>query len=269
MSTFNSRRFVQTVKWTEVMSLNGSVRQVIIGAIILFLMAIFISPIDALIEDPVMWASGTVVPVFYFFFIGMGCTVLGRMGKHNQDRLSTLMLPASQTEKFLARLLHVTLGTALISLAALVIADVLQTVYYLVVDGHAYSSMTVNTINALCFGWPRMENDNDSLMPQLTIMLMVVCAQSVFVLGGVFFRRAQLALTMLVCFLCMILLGHGAVQLISADTSFEIFAHHSVDQRTFISCLDAFFVAVTLFNYWLSYLVFKHIQLINNKWINL
>ena len=88
---------------------------------------------------------------------------------------------------------------------------------------------------------------------------------SLYALGGAFFRRRQFVLTSItVCILGFI----GSILFVHFVDNF-----HADFQLSWITALawtgTAVFAALGLLDWWLAYWIFRRMQAVNNKWVNL
>ena len=74
----------------------------------------------------------------YFFFVSNIMSDLQR----RQDRIGEIMLPATNLEKFVARILYVSIGYLVLCIAALVVGDVLQQIVSMVIHQGGRASLT-------------------------------------------------------------------------------------------------------------------------------
>lgn len=266
--SFNGKRFVQTVKWTEATYLTPSIKQMVIMAVMLFV-ATMMAHNGTWTSESIHAVTGTAIAVLTLYFIFCGTQITLGMRKQ-QSRVFAMMLPASNGEKYLARLLHVTLGAIAITVVATVGADVLSMVYRMVTTGQLPASLTWATLTDTVELLEWTSGNAAELFATTTSVLMVVLAHSFFVLGGTFFRRAQLPLTMLVGFCIMLFLGFSTVKVASGDlpAELELDTEYVIDLYSVYVITDVVIVLFALLSYWLAYRLFKRMQLINNKWIN-
>lgn len=264
--SFNTTRFVQTVKWTEATRLHHSIQTTAILAVLIFLITLM-APYGDLIDDSIRAIVGTVTVALTFFFIGVG-TQFAQDMRLQQNRLFAMMLPASTQEKYLARLLHVTLGTFISTVVAVAAADALSMAYRLVTEGHLPTSLTWAILDD-AFSILSNMNGIDQSFAILTVVLMVGFGHAFCVLGGVFFRRATLPLTALVAFLLLLFFSFTSVDLLVHNMVYIPFdTDYVIDVYSLYAGFDIFLIVLILACHFLAYHLFRRMQLINNKWIN-
>lgn len=264
----NISRFLQTVKWTELTLLRRTLRYTIGLAIFFFLFTIITTRGFEGFSD----VDGIDTACIECLFVSVALLIFRAAyilsdAKRNQDRIFLLMLPASNAEKFWARVLHITVVNALICLVAILIADALQMLVCLALGGPT-ASLTANMFT----GYTVAVTLNDyhyAMMSAAVLAFSLLWLQSLYVLGGTFFRKNQWLTTSLVLVVGSIVLSaitaYGGVQL--ADSS--ALNDYVLDVYGTAYLTMAVFAAFIVLNYWLAYKLFTRLQLINNKWCNL
>ena len=176
-------------------------------------------------------------------------------------------MPATDFEKFLARFLAITLGTAVAGFVAFCIADVLRIAFCLAVGidyvGFGLAEFITNIARA---GWliPWLAEEG-SLVSIVVGVLLCVWAQSLYMLGSVLLRRYQHVVVTLV--LVMAVFG---LTWLASRLAAEGLTPLAGGQYAMLAYIFAAVLAVaTVADWWLSYKVFSRMQVINNKWINL
>lgn len=266
--SFNGKRFVQTVKWTEAICFSDSVKQTVIMAALIFIITLM-APYGEWVNDSIRAIAGPVIVALTFFFIGVGTQITHDM-RTQQGRLFAMMLPSSTLEKYLARLLHVTVGTIIISAVAVVAADALSMVYRLISEGQLPSSLTLAVLEDVWGGmFGRTDGAVERIFVSVTAVLTTLLGHAFFVLGGVFFRRAKLPLTFLAAFVLMMFFGFSSVNLLSGNMMFEVDTEYAVDVYSVFAVCDGVLLLLIVACHLVAYWLFRRMQLINNKWVNL
>lgn len=270
MNTFNIRRFLQTVKWTELTLLSRTIRQTFILAIVFFLLTVFITHVaerfgNDSVVDGVESSGGLIMLIAVCYLIFRGAFLLNDV-KRNQDRIFLLMLPASNAEKFWARVIHATLVNALICLVALVAADALQAIIHGILGMHttsltasAFNNVTVTVNVGIYDAW---------VFGAVLFTLNLIWLQSLYALGGTFFRKHQW-----ICTTIVMMAGLAFFLAANVYVAFQVFEAEWLDGYVLDIygtgyILMGIFVLFIALNYWLSYKLFTRLQLINNKWTN-
>lgn len=205
--------------------------------------------------------SGAVAFIGYWlFFIVVGSFVFFNM-RTKQQKIGILVQPATHLEKFVARVLWVTVTLSLVYLAAVMFSDVLRFILCKIIGIPAVGSVTVRM-----FEMPSQLNFEDSSLAMkcyclFTMWLTIVMMQSVYVLAGTLLTRNQWLLTTAVVIVVMLVWGQFSLE------GFDFFMpdHHIGLKALVVLPVQ---LGVTVFCYWRAYKTFCGMQVINNKWIN-
>ena len=269
MENFNNKRFVQTLKWSAL----DSKKEIMSNLTILF--AVLLAPqlcyilasmnVDADVAALGLKSVSAISNMALAFYISIGgCWIFNNM-KTKQQRITFKMLPASDLEKFLVRLLYVSVFWALSGFAVFVVMDLVRMLICLAVYHDFLFSSTVGL-----FGWfgfqPQfaMPLYADSALSVLSLSL-YVWGHAFYTLGGAVFRRRPFVFTLLASFLLgMVVLMILANLMPLFVTSFSF----NPSVWTIYAVAAVFFLASVVF-YWLSDRIFRRMQIINNKWLNL
>lgn len=255
MSNFNTRRFIQTFKWS--MQATKKEMTTIAGCMFfLYLIPFIISvmsshgKLDIIAESDIQSATITCISFFTFYIMISGCWILNNM-KTKEQRIMFKMLPASDLEKYLSRVIYITVIWFAIGILTYFLADICRMLICLISGTHGtYSTIPlalkmILTENHMIYAW-------------------VFWAHSLYVLGGTFFRRRQFILTSCVHFLL------GFIALFLSRYKNSVIIDPDDMHINVLLCIYPFVAfAIALFNWWLAYKLFKRSQVINNKWINL
>lgn len=274
MTNFNIRRFARTARWQCRMSL----KSVLSGAAglsfgYLGIMFGWLYPIlkgDKLLGYGDLKHTVEVCSLVYLILIVVSGVWIFADMKTKEQRIKVKMLPATDVEKYLVRWLGVTLGTMVVGIMAYCVADALRMVTCLV-TGVDSLGCTITDFLKMFF-----LNDNGNTIvisehsaytagTDYAVVGWVIWAQSFYVLGGTLLRRYQFVITTLVHIL--LFLGMAAVVAwLPVDVDRAV-ADSGNDGAFYAAGVALCLVAVV--NWWLSYKIFKRMQVINNKWINL
>lgn len=263
------KRFVQSLEWT----VQTSKKEYLTVMSILFLTYFLI------LNTPLLFSSGSgrygydvesysiSCYICFMIFVNIGgCWIFTNM-KTKQQRIAFKMLPASDLEKFLTRVLYVTIGLVAGAFISLCAADVISMLLRFVFTGDYMGSTVLLFFKHLSYVHMNVVDDNinRNLSFMLSIYSIAFWTQSVYVLGGTFFRRKPFIFTSMVQFVVFIF-----AMSVTFYKGFSVFEYIMLMSATTISLLiTCFFFVFAVFNYWLSYCIFKRMQVINNKWINL
>lgn len=255
MSNFNTKRFIQTFKWSmqatkkEIATIAGCMFFLYLIPFIISVMSSY-GKLDIIAESDIQSATITCISFFTFYIMISGCWILNNM-KTKEQRIMFKMLPASDLEKYLSRVIYITVIWFAIGILTYFLADICRMLICLISGTHGtYSTIPlalkmILTENHMIYAW-------------------VFWAHSLYVLGGAFFRRRQFILTSCVHFLL------GFIALFLSRYKGSVIIDPDDTHINVLLCIYPFIAfAIALFNWWLAYKLFKRSQVINNKWINL
>lgn len=219
--------------------------------------------------------SGLFMFMSFIIFFFCGSRIFINM-KTKASRSLFLMLPATNMEKFISRLLYTVVGTSLMIFASWMIADIIQFVFSLFLTPGMQGSLVARAFEQLF-----LKNNFDSshfvvrngtsVLRQtfpvgMFLLSLTIFTHSFFTLGGTVFRKSATLLTICSSFILMFLTA-----LISSFVDADVLRHlvQSMEPNTFGWLMVNVFLLLSVFNYWASYKLFTHMQIINNKWFNI
>lgn len=181
--------------------------------------------------------------------------------KQKQDVNRNLMLPASNLEKFVVRLLFVVVLMPLFALVGLLAGDFLQ---FMVGFCMGDKSAAMGCLDITFSKAGILINGTQS--PFLFVIILFLWVQSVYVFGGVFFRKAKSLLSTISWILMVIIFG---LVVDMNDFIASDFALFTITPETANSIMFVVMAIMTAVHYYVSYKVFCRVQVINNKWFNI
>lgn len=219
--------------------------------------------------------SGLFMFMSFIIFFFCGSRIFINM-KTKASRSLFLMLPATNMEKFISRLLYTVVGTSLMIFASWMIADIIQFAFSLFLTPGMQGSLVARAFEQLF-----LKNNFDSshfvvrngtsVLGQtfpvgMFLLSLTIFNHSFFTLGGTIFRKSATLLTICSSFILMFLMA-----LISSFVDDDVLVHfvQSMQPNTFGWLMVNVFLLLSVFNYWASYKLFTHMQIINNKWFNI
>ena len=296
MSNFDIKRFAKVAQWQCRMSLKG-VLSFTAGLSFgyLFPMLGWLYPAlkgaEEADADRLVHAVELCTMVYMIVLIISGTWIFADM-KTKEERIKVKMLPATDLEKFLVRWLGVTVGAMVMGVVAYCVADVLRMVTCMTLGFDSFGCTITDFLRMFFLNDDGgailresldyevetdyvLLNDGDGTIVSgcpvyavgtiYALVGWVVWAQSFYVLGGTLLRRYQFVITTLVHILLFIALA-AVVALMPVDAD-RMFADTGNDAALYTA--GVVFIVVAVVNWWLSYRIFKRMQVINNKWINL
>ena len=218
--------------------------------------------------------SGMFMFISFIIFFFCGSRIFINM-KTKASRSLFLMLPATNMEKFTSRLLYTVLGTSLMIVASWMIADIIQFVFSLFLTPGMQGSLVGTAFEELFLkdnfdSSHFIVRNGTSVLGQtfpvgMFLFSLTLFTHSFFTLGGTVFRKSATLLTICSSFILMFLMA-----LISSFVDDDVLVHfvQSMQPNTFGWLMVNVFLLLSVFNYWASYKLFTHMQIINNKWFN-
>ena len=208
------------------------------------------------------------VIAFIAFYVLASC-IFNNM-KTKLQRESFLMLPACNLEKFVARLLMMSIGVLVQLFAAVILADVIQFIFSFIITPDFHISITWAVLSHII---PIIQPFDNDWLKWITLYSFILFSHSFATLGGTFYRKLPVLLTACTGILLSMILGYIINKLGEAGV-FDFFSHINFSNGStadYCITITAFFVflALAAFNYWASYKLFTRMQVICNKWINI
>lgn len=275
MKNFDINRFGSVLKWNALMTkkeILTNTASMTFAFVVLAVVQVMSSrnESDMVVADN--FNSFTSFALFVFLIICSigGCWIFNNM-KTKEQRITFKMLPATDLEKFVARALYATIVWWLMAFVAFCLADLFRMLVSLIAGIDIVKSAIPDFLNMLFGG----NDHNISIFGEtdMTYVLPLTFAanawafwvHSLYILGGALFRRRQFVLTTLAH--CIIGLAFTPIIVDFVD---------SLDKATAeqMFCIvmwtaGSVFTLLFLLNWWLSYKIFRRMQVINNKWLNL
>ena len=202
--------------------------------------------------------------ILAFLFIGYYAS--SRIMKPMQNKTTCtayLTLPATACEKFLVRFVIVTAGFTLAYLIALILQEI---TYQLIIplfdvpdNFHCtlFSARRMGILSDFDYTMDTRESSYHLWLAQLCIYMEMLWAGSLFMIGGVFWRKKALLKT--ICVLTALIL------LIGIQNFFIIHLRNWYNTDKNLIIASAIFFLLILFNWWLSYRIFKRSQIVKPK----
>ena len=207
-----------------------------------------------------LWGNSPFISVvFAMSFFIIATFIISDLGKR-QQRINEMMLPATNLEKFLARVILVSVVYPLLIAIAFIAADGLQQLTSTLIfhDGRA----------SLVTTWYEYCQSSSTGSPLWVMAEVVLLTNSFALLGGMFFRKAAWLKTLISLF--VIITGIA----ISLTTFAYLLYEHTdyelvVTDDTLSSIIgNLICLGLTVLMYWSSYKIYTRLQVINNRWRN-
>lgn len=274
MSNFDIKRFTRVAQWTWRMNFKG-VLSFAAGLSIGYL-GPYIGWIYPYLKGMPADGEGRLVnsismcTVIYLIVVIISGTWIFANMQTKAQRTTVKLLPATDLEKFLVNFLAVTLGAAVMAIVAFFVADILRILTCLVV-GVDYVTFSLPYFLQMVFTNADITGNLTSAGSTYPTAVNFVAAgwcfwaQSLYILGGTALRRYQFAITstvhaaLFIAMTVVVAYGNGNIEATVMDEGLA---------PTFYT-IGAVLFGIAVLNWWFSYRIFKRMQVINNKWINL
>ena len=195
----------------------------------------------------------------YFCFLLTANKLYGKEQK-KQQRISLLMLPATNFEKFLSRWIYMVIFSVTVGILTFIVADALHMLWL------SSAGRPVIAATKYFFGiWP---SDAKWKILAANVYAALIAIHSISLFGGIFFRRYHIAVTSLF-FVFVAIITRQLVETI------EIFTDYPGSYTTAAKLNMYYLVVFAIFSFgialftWLSYKVFCRWQLTDRKFVNL
>lgn len=270
METFNINRLWMVLKWTFISSWKSFLRMTCL--FFLFLLAIFeLNTLDN--SSNIGNLTGSAI-FFFVIVIIVGASLNFSNMKEKEGRITFLIQPASNLEKYIARYLYITIGFAVSFFVALLAADILRALFLIIagrgVDGSVFMDFSKRMFDFSIASNSVMVNGQtvgtSYYLWSVVLALFLIWVHSVYLLGGAFFRRNAWLFTTLTMLVITMVFG-WILSTLDFNINFNI--DFSADSNKFAYLFLILFSVMIIFNYIASYKLFVRMQVINNKWINI
>ena len=175
----------------------------------------------------------------------------------HQQRINELMLPATNLEKFVARVLLVAVIYPLAICASFIAADGLQQLISMIIAHGERMSMVVAYFD--------IDTYVSADSPLWTKALLTLMSYSIAIFGGLLFRKLAWLKTIVVFFIVIILYFIGFFFL-------KLYLYEYTDYEVVLigNPYDSLIsIGVSLLMFWSSYKIYTRLQVINNRWRNI
>ena len=276
-SQFNIHRFLLVAKRDIMEDWKGNLTKGIgnYALYTIIMISLFINSHGMKFQDFIANMAEWILVFTSIVFIFVSSDVLSPLSS-KAKRISFLNLPATNLEKFVWRFLYVSIGFLAINLAAIILLDI---THYLLLPlfslGEGYANLLTpyliaeiyDRITSIYFnvdGTPI----NISAISVTTFLVMSLWAHSLYLVGGCIWQkhpvlRTGSALFFLFVLMLIVLKMFSPVLLDIKPFMTEFFRSNGVKPVVIIA--DCVIGAFTLLNWWISYRIFRSMQIVNPK----
>lgn len=196
---------------------------------------------------------------------------------NKEKRISYLLLPATNLEKFFSRALFVTVGTVLMILVALL---ALELTHYLLLPlfdlPTVYSQPMLVEVFSMKWAHASVDATGEAVyswwLMQLLVWIFCLWNHSLFILGGSFWYKHPFLKTIGACLAVTILggilfanLAEGGFLVRFSDWMQEHYQDTPQTVNGLLTIISVVFLLFTVFNWWLSYRLFTRSEVVKRK----
>lgn len=276
-SQFNMHRFLLVAKRDIMEDWKGNLAKGIgnYALYTIIMISLFINSHGMKFHDFIANMAEWILLFTSIVFIFVSSDVLSPLSS-KAKRISFLNLPATNLEKFVWRFLYVSVGFLAINLAAIILLDI---THYLLLPlfslGEGYANLltpyliaeTYDRITSIYFNVDGTPIDI-SAISVTTFLVMSLWAHSLYLVGGCIWQKHPVLRTVSALFFMFVLMlivlkMFSPVLLDIKPFMTEFFRNNGV--KPFVIIVDCVIGAFTLLNWWISYRIFRNMQIVNPK----
>ncbi|MBF1486663.1 MAG: hypothetical protein HXN74_09370, partial [Prevotella pallens] len=214
---------------------------------------------------------GSIYAFAVVFIIVNGANIIRDL-KTKQQRIDELVLPATNLEKFTARVLASTVLVLILVVAGIVAGDILQMLINMLLHKGTFASISLYATKQM---YSMMETsiiamENLSHKPvRLMFTLMLIGGNAFYLLGGMLFRKtAWLKTTLAIIILSIVLFSMhvGYAYVVYAYTSYVVYIPEWMQSAWFNIALMMVQICAC---YYFAYRIYCKLQAINTRWLNI
>jgi len=216
--------------------------------------------------------------VTFFYLIVCASRIMEVMNTKNK-RISYMMLPATNGEKFISRAIYVCIISIVIFFAGLFFAELTRLALLPLFDApKEFSSFCLFDIMSVSFYDtihinPEAYGASSTFMPYLFLISNGLWGHSIYILGGTYFRKHPFIKTWGICMAAFFLILYLMINISDEGTFIYILkwmedlADKSswINEEVIFSTISIIFLALTVFNWTLSYHLFRNSQITDRK----
>ena len=292
MNSFSFNRFGKTLRWVMAVNFRTLLMWTIGSVVAVFVGELMTAEIGRYSAWQMVYYYGMMgSALFILVSLIMASTIVSSVNE-KRKRQAFLMMPSTNLEKFLSLLVYTSVICVACVLLAFVLGDCLRMAwfkmqsYFVEYQVQVSFSDPAETYHGWSSALPKLiENltpnvlDPDSYrrtwfynaMNIFVIFAIVVWNLSLMTICGTLLRKYAFVVASLIIILCSILLSwtihHFGLFLFWGDV-WKDGVHYESEVGGLAYVLAVLLPALAVFNYWASFHIFKHFELITNKWTN-
>ena len=278
METFNIQRFGNVC--TRLVMLRKKEYFNIFLAITLFVALICIfacNPFSGEAKEPLEYAYsffqvvGSIYAFAVVFIIVNGANIIRDL-KTKQQRIDELVLPATNLEKFTARVLASTVLVLILAAAGIVAGDILQMLINMLLHKGTFGSISLYATKQM---YSMMETsiiaiENVAHKPiRFMFVLTLISGNAFYLLGGMLFRKTawlKTTLAVIVISIALFSMFVGYAYVVYGYTNYVVYMPEWMQESWFNITL---LIVQTCACYYFAYRIYCRLQAINTRWLNI
>ena len=293
MNSFSFNRFGKTLRWVMAVNLRTLLMWTIGSVVAVFVGELMTAEMGHYSAYEMVYKFGTMgSALFILVSLIMTSTIVSSVNE-KRKRQAFLMMPSTNLEKFLSLLVYTSVICVACVFLAFVLGDCLRMAWFKmqsffvdyevqvsvigepVETYHGWSSALPKLIENLTPNMLDPESDRYTwfynAMTLFVISAVGVWIHSLLIICGTLLRKYAFVVASLIIILCSILLSwtihHFGLFLFWGDV-WKDGIHYESEVGALAYVLAVLLPALAVFNYWASFHIFKHFELITNKWTN-
>ena len=278
METFNIKRFGNVC--TRLVMLRKKEYFNIFLAITLFVALICIfacNPFSGEAKETLEYAYsffqvvGSIYAFAVVFIIVNGANIIRDL-KTKQQRIDELVLPATNLEKFTARVLASTVLVLILVAAGIVAGDILQMLINMLLHKGTFGSISLYATKQM---YSMMETnilaiENVAHKPiRFMFVLTLISSNAFYLLGGMLFRKTawlKTTLAVIVISIALFSMFVGYAYVVYGYTNYVVYMPEWMQESWFNITL---LIVQTCACYYFAYRIYCRLQAINTRWLNI
>lgn len=192
--------------------------------------------------------------------------------KTKQQRIDELVLPATNLEKFTARVLASTVLILIIIVAGIMVADVLQMLINMLLHKGTFASFCLSSFNVafteLQTSILAIENVLHKPI-RFMFLLTLISGNAFYLLGGMLFRKTawlKTTLAVIVISIALFSMFVGYAYVVYGYTNYVVYTPEWMQDSWFNITL---LIVQTCACYYFAYRIYCRLQAINTRWLNI
>ena len=278
METFNIQRFGNVC--TRLVMLRKKEYFTLFLAVVLFvgLFCVFTcNPLSGDAIEPLQYKYlflqlGMTIYSFSLILITLYGANIIRDLKTKQQRIDELVLPATNLEKFTARVLASTVLILIIIVAGIMVADVLQMLINMLLHKGTFASFCLSSFNVafteLQTSILAIENVLHKPI-RFMFLLTLISGNAFYLLGGMLFRKTawlKTTLAVIVISIALFSMFVGYAYVVYGYTNYVVYTPEWMQESWFNITL---LIVQTCACYYFAYRIYCRLQAINTRWLNI